>query len=180
MEIGFITIAILCDIIIFWRLVSLVYEKQWDVFSSKMIFSIGTAFIAIIIVSFASDFFIGKQKVMLLIFGSLMSLVMIGLNLGMFYLVRRMKYVEATIPLGAYQELKRYGGELKEDRMICLIPRKDIFDLDIFLAKTRNTQLVQKEEIKKEKIIKDKVIKEKKEPTLNEKINILEGKLNKK
>ncbi|MEA3314477.1 MAG: hypothetical protein U9Q30_01310, partial [Campylobacterota bacterium] len=85
MEIGFITIAILCDIIIFWRLVSLVYEKQWDVFSSKMIFSIGTAFIAIIIVSFASDFFTGKQKVMLLIFGSLMSLVMIGLNLAMFY-----------------------------------------------------------------------------------------------
>jgi len=161
MEIGFVTIAILCDIIIFWRLVSLVYEKQWDVFSSKMIFSIATALIAIVVVSFASDFFTGKQKVMVLIFGSLMSLIMIGLNLAMFYLVRRMKYVEATIPLTAYQELKRYGGELKENKMVCLIPRKDIFDLDMFLAKTRDTQMNKNEELENKKNNSEDIIENK-------------------
>jgi len=140
MELGIVTTVMLIDIMIFWKLVSMVYVKQWDVFSSKIVFSIFTGLLGVIAVSFISDLTIGKDKAMILIFGTVFTLVMIGLNLAMFYLVRKMKYVEATIPLSAYLELKKYGGELKEDKMVCLIPRKDIFDLDKFLEKSKYAQ----------------------------------------
>jgi len=144
MELGIVTTVMLIDIMIFWRLVSMVYKKQWDVFSSKVVFSIITGLLGVIAVSFISDLAIGKDKAMVLIFGTVFTLIMIGLNLAMFYLVRKMKYVEATIPLSAYQELKKHGGELKEDSMVCLIPRKDIFDIDKFLEKSKYAK--QKEE----------------------------------
>lgn len=157
MEFGTLTLIMLFDLIVFWKLVSLVYAKQWDVVSSKIIFSIITAMVCVSAVSFLSDNFEGKEKAMLLIFGSMFSLIIMLLNLWMFSLVRKMKYVEATIPLSAYQELKKYGGELKEDKMICLIPRKDIFDIDQFLVNAKESQKLLDEQKKLEQLESTKV-----------------------
>lgn len=140
MEVGIATLIILVDLMVFWKLVSLVYQKQWDVFSSKFVFSIVTLLVGIAIVAFVADTLEGKAKVFMLIFGLTLSVLMILLNLAIFYLVRKMKYVEATIPLSVYKELKKYGGKLKEDTMVCLIPRKDIFNVEILLEKTKTSQ----------------------------------------
>jgi hypothetical protein len=149
MEVGIATLLMLVDIIIFWKLVSIVYHKQWDVFSSKFVFSIVTLLVGVAIVAFVSDTLEGKAKVFMLIFGSTLSIFMVLLNLAIFYLVRKMKYVEATIPLSVYKELKKYGGELKEDTMVCLIPRKDIFDVEILLEKTKTSKNNQNKKIEK-------------------------------
>ncbi|MEA3304920.1 MAG: hypothetical protein U9Q15_04280 [Patescibacteria group bacterium] len=148
------TISIMCilliiDIIISWRLVSMVYDKQWDVKSSMIIYGVITAIYSIGTVGFISDLVPENKQNITLIMGIPFIILMIVINVLMFIAVRKLKYVEASIPLQAHQELKKYKGSLKEENMVCLVPRKEIFNVQVYLeiAKRKNQQELEDIEI---------------------------------
>jgi hypothetical protein len=113
-----------------WYFIPFIKKMQWDMGSARMLLAILIGIIGFLILTvtlyMTGDEMTKNQYTLIIIFGTVMVIMIVGLSLLFMHYIRKMKYMQATfnIPGSASKD-----GSLSESTMTCLVEREQVMNL---------------------------------------------------